>query len=101
MSKIVQKYFKIYWSQRFTKESKKEFIAEKKDKGQYKNDKQQLEKDATSFARREADKLQGKTETVERVNVAQGRNRKFQAKGETKGQTDLPALRKEVQRQVE
>jgi hypothetical protein len=95
LSKLVQKAFlKSKGRRDLQKNLKKGFISEKKDKGQYKNDKQQLEKDATSFARREADKLQGKTETMERVNVAQGRNRKFQAKGETKGQTDLPALRK-------
>jgi len=95
LSKLVQKAFlKSKGRRDLQKNLKKGFISEKKDKGQYKNDKQQLEKDATSFARREADKLQGKTETMERVNVSQGRNRKFQAKGETKGQTDLPALRK-------
>ena len=95
LSKIVQKVFLKSTGRRdLQRNLKKEFIAEKKDKGQYKNDKQQLEKDATAFARREADKLQGKTETVERVNVAQARNRKFQAKGDTKGQTDLPALRR-------
>ena len=72
---------------------KKGFKTEKKDQPKYKKNKEQLEKDATSFARREADKAQGKKATLERVNVSQGRDKKLERKGSSKGQTELPALR--------
>ena len=73
---------------------KKGFKTEKKNQPKYKNNKEQLEKDATSFARREADKGQGKKATLEKVNVSQGKDKKLERKGSSKGQTELPALRK-------